>query len=241
MRIAVTCLVCVLAVAIGRAQQEQDVAAAPGAAPTSESVVDRFLTAADAPLVSYRAVRHLRAAARGGRMRAELKAETTLDREKGFQYVILEESGSGVIRSKVLKAALEAERRARNEGEGARAALTRANYEFSLGDITPEGLIRVGLRPLRQDTMLIDGSMLLTGADADLVSVQGRLVKRPSFWTRKVEVVRRYARIAGIRVPVSMDSNADVLIAGKSTFSMEYQYESINGEPLPDQGTAASR
>jgi len=59
--------------------------------------------------------------------------------------------------------------------------------------------------------------------------VEGLLVKRPSFWTRRVEVVRRYARVGGVRLPVSMESTAQVLVVGTSTFSMTYEYESING------------
>jgi hypothetical protein len=62
------------------------------------AVVDRFLSATDAPLVSYRAVRRLHAEARGGKMRATLQAATTLDPERGFTYEVVEEAGSGVIR-----------------------------------------------------------------------------------------------------------------------------------------------
>jgi hypothetical protein len=43
-------------------------------------------------------------------------------------------------------------------------------------------------------------------------------------------VVRRYERIGGVHVPVSLESVAHVLIAGRSTFRMTYEYESINGE-----------
>ena len=56
----------------------------------------------------------------------------------------------------------------------------------------------------------------------------------PSFWTRRVEIVRRYERIAGVRVPVSIESVASVLIAGRSTFKMTYQYETINGQHVGD-------
>jgi hypothetical protein len=72
----------------------------------------------------------------------------------------------------------------------------------------------------------------VTAADADLVRVEGVLIKRPSFWTRKVEVVRRYARLRGVRVPVAMQSTAHVLIVGTSTFSMTYEYQAINGESV---------
>ena len=66
----------------------------------------------------------------------------------------------------------------------------------------------------------MEGSILLTNDAADLVRLEGLLVKRPSFWTRKVLIVRDYARINGVRVPVAMGSTADILFAGQSTFTM---------------------
>jgi hypothetical protein len=133
------------------------------------------------------------------------------------------------VRQKVLHAALDAERSIRASGELDKGALTPVNYEFSAGRGAEDGLVRVDIHPKRHDTMLIEGSILVTEADGDLARVEGFLIKRPSFWTREVQVVRTYERICGIRVPVSMESTARVLIAGRSTFSMTYEYASING------------
>lgn len=154
---------------------------------------------------------------------------------QGFTYRVLREDGSGTIRSRVLLAALKAEAKARETGDAERAALSPVNYEFAGGDGAPdtEGLTRVDVHPLRKDVMLVDGAMFVTPIDGDLVRVEGMLAKRPSFWTRRVHVVRRYARIGGVRVPVSMESTADVLIVGKSEFSMTYDYLSVNGEAVP--------
>ena len=58
----------------------------------------------------------------------------------------------------------------------------------------------------------MEGSILLTSEAADLVRMEGLLVKRPSFWTRKVLIVRDYARIDGVRVPIAMGSTADILL-----------------------------
>ncbi len=80
--------------------------------------------------------------------------------------------------------------------------------------------------------MLIAGAAFVSRDDADLVRVEGLLSKRPSFWTRKVYVVRRYARIDGVRVPVEMQSSASVLLVGESSFSMTYQYTNINGRAV---------
>jgi hypothetical protein len=193
--------------------------------------LERFLADSEESSVSYRALRTLEATARGGRMRARLTAWTSLDPDTGFQYSIVNEDGSGVIRSKVLRAVLAAEQSMRARGELGRGALTPMNYEFMAGGVE-DGLVRIDIRPKRRDTMLVEGSILLTAGEGDLTRVEGLLVKRPSFWTRRVEVVRQYARIAGVRVPVNMHSTARVLIVGTSTFTMSYQYESINGRAV---------
>jgi hypothetical protein len=89
----------------------------------------------------------------------------------------------------------------------------------------------------RKDVLLVDGSIYVNAVDGDLVRIEGRLSKAPSFWTRRVEVIRYYRRINGIRVPVAIESVANVLLAGRSTFKMTYEYETINGvrvgAPLP--------
>ena len=168
------------------------------------SVLGRFLAEYEQSLqtlVSYRAVRRLSVVARGGKMTASLTARTSLDPVNGFQFEVLEESGSGMLRSRVLHGALEAEREAKRREKGAHGALTAANYSFDVGEFTPDGLLRVAIHPVRKDSLLVEGSILLTNEAADLVRMEGLLVKRPSFWTRKVLIVRDYGRIGGVRVP----------------------------------------
>jgi hypothetical protein len=58
-----------------------------------------------------------------------------------------------------------------------------------------------------------------------LARVEGKLSKTPSVWTRRVDVVRRYERKAGVRVPIAIESVAHVLIAARSTFKMTYEYQ----------------
>ena len=216
------------------ARQRGDVSTGPVA-----GVVDRFLAGTGTPMTGYRAFRTLEAETRGGRMRGRLTAWTSLDPDRGFQYSIVEEDGSGAIREKVLRAALEAERSMRASGEVGRAALNADNYEFGMAHDVDVGLVQIGIHPKRHDAALVEGRVLLTETDGDLVRVEGFLIKRPSIWTRQVEVVRSYARINGIRVPLAMQSTARVMLFGKSTFSMAYEYESINGRPVAPGGTGS--
>ena len=186
--------------------------------PAVDAAVDRFFARSAPVLTSYRALRQLSATTRGGKMQATLTARTHLDPQQGFRYEIVEASGSSMIQKRVLVAALETERQVQVSGTGSRGALTFDNYEFvQAGAGAEPSLVRVDLKARRRDTMLIDGAMFLAPDDFDLVRVEGILVKRPSFWTRKVSVVRRYGRVAGVRVPLVMESTAQVLIVGASS------------------------
>lgn len=209
--------------------EESDASRADGPA---ENHVERFLNQRDTPLTTAVAFRHLVASTKGGAMTGWVDACTAVEGDD-LRYWIVAEGGSGVVRRRALLAALEGEVRARRQGDTRRASLDRANYEFATEEES-EGVLRIALTPRRKDAMLIDGAMFLATDSADLVRVEGRLVKAPSFWTRRVEVVRRYSRLGGVRVPVSMESTAQVMIVGTSTFSMSYTYLSINGETVVD-------
>jgi hypothetical protein len=41
--------------------------------------------------------------------------------------------------------------------------------------------------------------------------------------------VKQYARVGGLRVPIRVESTAQVRVAGTSTMTMTYAYEMING------------
>jgi hypothetical protein len=205
----------------------------------SRNTLERFLADSESfsALVSYQALRRLSVVARSGKMKASLTARTSLDPVNGFTYEVLDESGSGLLRSRVLHAALEAESEAKRRQKGAHGSLSVANYNFEVEDWTSDGLLRVAIHPKRKDSLLMEGSIFLTGEAADLVRMEGLLVKRPSFWTRKVQIVRNYGRIHGVRVPMTMGSTADILFAGQSTFTMDYEYESINDVPVTTSPT----
>jgi hypothetical protein len=195
--------------------------------------VQRFLGHPDEKLTQYRAKRHLTARNERFNKEAWLDALTELDPGQGFRYTVLAEEGSGLIRSRVLHRALDAEKQALAEGEVGRSAISPTNYQISFGahDATA-GLDRLRIVPLRKEQMLVDGTISVLAADGELVRIEGRLAKTPSFWTNRVDIVRRYGRIEGVHVPLSIESTANLKIVGDSVFSMTYDYESVNGKPV---------
>ena len=117
-------------------------------------------------------------------------------------------------------------------GEDTRSSLARTNYDFQTNGIDKDGLARVLLMPRRKERALVAGVMLLRPDQGQLVRVEGRLAKNPSFWVRNVDIVRTYRRIGGVVVPVAMNSTAHIRFFGPATFRMTYSYAEINGQPV---------
>jgi hypothetical protein len=191
--------------------------------------LQRFLARGEEPTVEYRALRRLEARNPKFNQQAWMIAWTEYDHTNGFRFEIVGEGGSSYIRARVLRAALEGEQKIWANREPQKASLTVENYTFDDDVPDIEGLAAVGVKPKRKDVLLVEGAIFVHASDGDLTRIEGRLSKTPSFWTRRVDVVRRYERLAGVRVPVSIESVAHVLIAGRSTFKMTYEYETING------------
>jgi hypothetical protein len=196
----------------------------------ADNSIQQFLAQDDAQ-PPYRATRRLEATSKD--RHGWLEAVTEYSPRTGFDYTITAEGGSGMIRGKVLRAVLEGEREVISQGDTARSSLARANYTFQPNGVDDDGLANVLLSPRRKEPVLVDGTMFLKPSDGNLVRLEGRLAKSPSFWVKNVEIVRKYERIAGVVVPVALESRAQVrLLGGAATLRMTYTYSEIDGRSV---------
>lgn len=210
-------------------------------APSPDSVLARYLAMSAEPRpVSYRAVRRLEASSARLKATGWVEALTEFDPGVGLRVHILEEGGSGRIRG-ALKRVLEGEREATLPGRSRQTAINATNYSFQNGTASAEGLVAVRITPRRRESTLVNGTIFVSPEDAGLVRVEGRLAKSPSFWTRSVDLVRRYERRAGRLVPVEVRSLTEVRIIGVTEFVMTYAYESVDGQPAYDENPTPLR
>ena len=183
------------------------------------------------PLREYRAFRRMHAWSERFNHEAWMDVLTELKNGK-FEYRVVSERGSEMIRTRVMHAVLSREQEMINQGDSEKADLTPDNYDFTAAGRDADGSQFVQIKPRRKDSLLVDGRMVLTPDGRDLLRVEGRLAKNPSFWTSLVNIVRRYARLGGVRVPVSTESTAKVKFAGTAQLQISYDYETINGQPV---------
>jgi hypothetical protein len=196
----------------------------------SSSTGVRVSISQDAPLIQYRAFRRMHARSERFNQEGWLDAWTELE-DGRFRYTIVSERGSDTIRNKVLKTVLTREQELVAEGAD-RAALTDDNYVFGEAGEQARGERYVLLKPKRKDVVLVDGRMVLSPDGKELLRVEGRLAKNPSFWTSLVNIIRHFAKVDGVQVPVSTETVAKIKFAGQSRLSVVYEYESINGRPV---------
>jgi hypothetical protein len=198
--------------------------------PRAVAALERLL---ERPAIAhqYRAERRLEASGSGQRAWLDVRTEFTLS--KGLEYDVTAEGGSRYIRGRVLRSLLDEERSLIARGASASVAITRDNYLFSPERIDEDGLAVVGLKPLRKDRALVLGRMLLT-LDGDLVRVEGRLTKSPSFWVTRATMIRSYRRINGVLMPVSLDTTGQLRLLGSSALRMTYRYTCLDDRPVEE-------
>jgi len=188
----------------------------------------------DVPARSYRAFRRMHATNEKFNQEGWVECWTELD-PQGFRYEIVSERGSDYIREKILKTLLRREQELIAAGSAGRAEINDLNYELAEGataEMIGNGERAVPLKARRKDILLVNGRMVLNEDGTELLRVEGRLSKNPSFWTNVVDIVREFARLDGVRVPISTDTIAKLKLAGTARMDVRYNYESINGRPV---------
>ena len=200
----------------------------------SDRSFSRFTSRTDQPIREYRAFRRMHAYIEGQTREAWMTAWTEL-RNGQMSYEIVSENGSEAIRGRVLRTVLARERELVNSGSAARSELTADNYEFTDGGRDATGARFVLIKPRRSDVNLVDGRAVLS-ENGDLVRVEGKLSRNPSFWTSLVNIVRHYARVAGFRVPVATETTARMRFLGVARLDVIYDYQSINGRAVALSG-----
>ena len=201
-------------------------------------------TAFAAPQRPYVAFRRLEAENQKSGRQGWLDVRTELGTDGLLTVEVLDEGGSDYIRNKVLRAALDGERQliaTRSAAPVPSVDTTTCTQSQVDATVDATGLVRVPLKPGRKgDVGLIYGNIFLQPGTGDLVRVEGRLAKNPSFWVSQVDVSWTYARVHNdIVLPVSLHSVAKVKMFGPSTFHMTYDYRSVDGQAVSTSARAS--
>jgi len=175
-------------------------------------------------LLAYRAERLYVAENPHFGLRAEVAvAEAYSSGGKDFQ--IVSESGSPLIRHKVIDKLIDAELDATAKENRNDSQMTPGNYTFQqVGAevISGRNCYVFEVIPKAAKKYLMRGRVWIDAEDFAIVRMEGSPAKNPSFWTRKTHFVRTYQKHGVFWLPASVESDSDILIAGKSTLKIGY-------------------
>ncbi len=142
--------------------------------------------------------------------------------EKSFE--ILSGTGPAMLRDRVLRRMVEAERKASSDALRARTQITSRNYAFDLLDSeTLNGRLCYVLRvtPLRYDKYLMRGRIWLDAADLAIVRVESSPAVNPSVLIRDTRIVQQYEPVSFTWLPLFNHSESDSFLFGRTEVTID--------------------
>ena len=170
----------------------------------------------------------------GKRAEVEVRENYAYPGIKSFE--VLSEEGNGFIRRKVIDKLIEAEVNSTADEERDRGRISPENYAFTLlGEDQAEGrdCYLLQAEPHEDQKYLFRGKVWIDKQDFAVVRIEGAPAKKPSFWVREADFVRRYVKLGPFWLTAELESTSKLLIVGKSTLHIQYGEYRINGSETP--------
>jgi hypothetical protein len=146
---------------------------------------------------------------------------------RALVFEALRFTGDNFIKHNVILHLLQSEVEHLQKDDPALTAITTANYIFSYkGTSLLEGRqVHVyQLKPRHKRSGLFKGRILLDAYSGSLMRAEGRLVKSPSFFVKKIDFVQDFADIGSFTFPVHLHSEAQVRLLGRTIVDI-YQHD----------------
>ena len=171
---------------------------------------------------------------------AEMQVKASYTAPGTKEFTVISESGSGLIRKRVLHKLLESEQEAASDAANRDAvALSTANYRFSLlgcepGDGRPLYVMRV--EPLRETKFLYRGTIWIDSQDFAVTRIEAEPAKNPSFWTKRSQIHHQYQKIDEFYLPALNQTVTDVRLGGKAVLTIRYLDYKLPQQQASDLG-----
>lgn len=154
----------------------------------------------------------------------QVKALYTTQGTKTF--TLISESGSRILRNRVLHKLLESEQEASSDAASRDAvALTTANYNFSLLGCETEGqraLYVMTVEPLRKTKFLYQGTIWIDSRDFAVTRIEAEPAKNPSYWTKRSEIHHQYEKIGEFYFPLVNHTVTEARLGGRAVLTIHY-------------------
>lgn len=209
---------------------------------TADQVVERLAwmnSMRAGALRSYSSVREYHLVLNGIiHKRADMVAKMTYHWPDQKDFTIISESGSEIMRNRVLKAILEAEKESMKAENQKQTALNAENYDFTLAGVEsaprPKFYI-LNAVPRVKNRFLFKGKLWVDAKDFAVTRIECEPAKNPSWWTKKNDITNTYQKLGEFWLPAHTQSLTEVRIFGHTVLDIEYKdYDLLDIRKLPD-------
>ena len=168
--------------------------------------------------------------------KGKLQALRSISRLGQIIYQQLGFTGDSIIKKELIARYLSAEVEDRDRNA---MAISPENYKFKLKSVrlSETGSVAVfELNPKQKRVGLFKGELWVDTATGMPLKEQGRWVKNPSVFFKRVDFVNEYELREGVSLPKRLTSSADVRIFGRAELEIAFSHFA---RPDPDQPEAA--
>lgn len=176
-------------------------------------------------LAGYSGTRHYRFENKKSNKRAEMTVRMSCGGDGVKTFEVVDESGSGFVRSHIIRKMIEAEEESSQKGERKETRIIPENYDFRLvGTEISNGRESyvLEINPKKPSKFSIRGRIWVDAEDFAIARIEGQPAKNPSFWIRSVRVEQHYGRTGQFWLPALNHSVAQAKIFGATEVVIEY-------------------
>ncbi|MCC7496402.1 MAG: hypothetical protein IT160_02415 [Bryobacterales bacterium] len=193
---------------------------------------------------------------RGVNMEVDIQAELPKLKKRGrlygfrhisklgrVTYDALRFVGDKTVQNDVIARYLTGEKQAQEEDPGA-LAVTPRNYKFKYRGLSERDGKQVyvfDVKPRKKRVGLFKGELLVDASTYLPVREEGRFVKNPSIFLKKVQFVRDYTIHDGLALPRHVESTIETRIVGKAQISIDFFNFSSGGDREPAPAAAEAQ
>ena len=223
--------------------------AGPGGGDNSDSVIlERYLAASQLQKSAMHGVRSdvdIDATLPKLKKEGRMHALRTISKVGQVTYRALGFSGDNTIKKDVIARYLTAEIQA--QGSGQDLSITPANYKFKFKGLVDHGLVLgesnqkvyvFQVQPRKKEVGFFKGEIWLDPETCMPLREEGRFVKNPSIFFKRMDFVRQYELHDGISRPQHIDSVVQTHIVGPVQLSINFDNYTL--APDDDSGDAAA-
>jgi hypothetical protein len=188
----------------------------------------------DRALMEFQMRRKFFAANTRFKVDSTMVVETAFRQPDTMKSSIVSQAGSDLIKERVFNEILKSESETHKKEDRQQVDITPRNYNFGFVDremCDDRPCYRLSISPKRKDKYSLLGDAWIDAEDYAIVRLHGAPAKKPSFWTLSTEIDKRYRKVQGMWLADRIDSTSDIFVAGHSTLSIEYAYQTVLTAP----------